>query len=202
MQMRVGRHIGNHTGHFEMLFCRGGTESQYLSQRLRPAEITVRGTRCQHHSVRSNQLPFPLPFQDREIEQLEERRLGIAIPFFGKLFILICNYLLTILRRQPDILLDAGNFTAHGRGMTERGGCPVIGQCFPFIEAAFHPVDTIAVVESIIAQFKTDIEQDQQGGRDTDGQAEYIDHRKRLPRPLAFYDLRQVIHIIGLLSDY
>ena len=72
MQMRVGRHIGNHTGHFEMLFCRGGTESQNLSQRLRAAEITVRGTRCQHHSVRSNQLPFPLPFQDREIEQLEE----------------------------------------------------------------------------------------------------------------------------------
>ena len=176
--MRIGRHVGNNACHFKMLFGCRRAEGQDFAQRLRLAEITVGGTFRQHGGIGAGQLAVSLPFQNGETEEVEKGRFGKTIAAFGELLILVGNHLLPVLGGQPDELFDARYLPAHHRTVAECSRRPVIRQRCSLIQTAFDTVHAVAVMERVVAQFETDIEQNQQGGRDTHGQAKDINHRK------------------------
>ena len=137
-------------------------ECQDFSQRFCLAEITVGSIFRQYDCVGTDQLACLLSSFYREVEQFEESRFGKAIAFFGKLLILIGNDLFPILCGEADELLDSRDLAAHDWSVSESGSGPVIGQRFPFVQAAFDTVDAITVMKGVVTQLESDIEQDQQ----------------------------------------
>lgn len=108
------------------------------------------------------------------------KKVGSAKQYaaFGELLILVGNHLFPVLSGQPDELFDARYLPAHHRTVAECGRRPIIRQRCSLIQTAFDTVHAVAVMERVVAQFETDIEQNQQGGRDTHRQAEDINDRK------------------------
>lgn len=192
--MGITGHVCHDAGNLEMLFRRRRLEHQDLADRVLAAKIATGRTLGYHDGMGPHQLRSGFPLDQREIEQVEKRRLRITIAFFHELAVFIRHLLFPVLGGHPDNLLDAGNLALHDGSVPKGRRRPIVRQHLPFIQAAFHPIDPVTVMKRVEATFEPYIKQYQQGRTDAHGKAHDMKGGKRFLRPLAFDNLRQIFH--------
>ena len=175
--MRVHRHIFHDARHLASLLPDVATEDQYLPDRVLSLEIFPGDTFGNHHLVRPVQAGVPVPFQQLEVEEIEEVRLRIADAGLPVQQLVILHHLLgEVLAADTGVIFHGAQVLLHRRSISGGRSRPVVRQLPVLVETRLDTEDTLLpVVHIVVAILESHIGQDQQGGRHTDRQPRYID---------------------------